>query len=120
MRCALFLAQSFPLKCPKKFSMPLLIQRRQFGKKKGGGGGGQRRSYEPIQKTNEKFERYYNELGIIPEEEREAFWEALRRDLPNSFRFTGSRGYVIARRRSRLNWLLMQRVQPCARGTTAS
>lgn len=100
--------------------MPLLIQRRQFGKKKGGGGGGQRRSYEPIQKTNEKFERYYNELGIIPEEEREAFWEALRRDLPNSFRFTGSRGYVIARRRSRLNWLLMQRVQPCARGTTAS
>jgi len=69
----------------------------QFGKGGGGGGQrGQRQNYADIEKVNEKFERYYNELGIIPEDEKEAFWAALRRDLPNSFRFTGSRGYVIA------------------------
>jgi multisite-specific tRNA:(cytosine-C5)-methyltransferase len=45
---------------------------------------------------NEKLERFYTEQGFIPEEEREAFWEALRRDLPNSFRFTGSKGCVMA------------------------
>ena len=48
-----------------------------------------------IKKNNEQFERYYNELGIVPEgEEREAFWAALRRELPNSFRFCGSKGYT--------------------------
>ena len=63
----------------------------------GGRGGGRapRQNYQDIPKQNEKLERYYNELGAIPEEEKEAFWEALRRDLPNSFRFTGSRGYVM-------------------------
>ncbi|KAL1985860.1 hypothetical protein VTN96DRAFT_7352 [Rasamsonia emersonii] len=70
------------------------------GKKhgKGGGGGqrGERQTWQEIEKTNEKFERYYNELGIVPEEEKEAFWAALRRDLPNSFRFTGSRGHALA------------------------
>lgn len=30
----------------------------------------------------------------LPEEEKAAFWEALRRELPNSFRFCGSKGYV--------------------------
>jgi hypothetical protein len=66
---------------------------------KGGGGGGQRgqrQDWQEVPKVNEKYERYYNDLGVVPEEEREAFWEALKRDLPNSFRFTGSRGYVIA------------------------
>lgn len=47
-------------------------------------------------KQNEKLERYYNELNIVPEgEEREQFWAALRRELPNSFRFCGSKGLVI-------------------------
>ncbi|KAE8333422.1 S-adenosyl-L-methionine-dependent methyltransferase [Aspergillus sergii] len=62
----------------------------------GRGGGGQRQSWNDIPKTNEKFERFYNEQGFIPEEEREVFWEYLRRDLPNSFRFTGSRGHALA------------------------
>lgn len=47
-----------------------------------------------MSRENEKFERYYNELGVVPENEKEEFWAALRRDLPNSFRFTGSRKYV--------------------------
>lgn len=32
----------------------------------------------------------------LPEEERQEFWAALRRELPNSFRFCGSKGYVCA------------------------
>lgn len=60
---------------------------------RGGGGGGRSRSnWQDITRDNEKLERYYNEPGIIPDEEREAFWEYMRKDLPNSFRFTGSRG----------------------------
>lgn len=55
-----------------------------------------RQSREELPRNNERFERYYNELEIVPEEEREAFWEALRRDLPNSFRFTGSKSYVMS------------------------
>ena len=31
----------------------------------------------------------------LPEEEKAQFWEALRRELPNSFRFCGSKGYVL-------------------------
>lgn len=49
-----------------------------------------------IARTNEKFEHYYNELNVVPQEEREQFWEAMRRDLPNSFRFTGSRSHALA------------------------
>lgn len=69
------------------------------GKGRGGGGGGRdnrdnRISYDKIDKTNEKFERYYNSLIEMPEEERAEFWAALRRELPNSFRFAGSKGYV--------------------------
>ncbi|BDD57184.1 hypothetical protein MPDQ_002952 [Monascus purpureus] len=64
--------------------------------KKSGRGGGVRQSREELPRNNERFERYYNELGIVPEEEREAFWEALRRDLPNSFRFTGSKSHALA------------------------
>ncbi|CAL5866752.1 uncharacterized protein PFLUO_LOCUS962 [Penicillium psychrofluorescens] len=69
------------------------------GKKGSGRGGGAVRkpsAYQDIPKSNEKLERYYNEPGIIPEEEREEFWTTMRRDLPNSFRFTGSRGHALA------------------------
>lgn len=59
---------------------------------RGGGGGRSRSNWQDISRTNAKLESYYNEPGIIPDEEREAFWEYMQRDLPNSFRFTGSRG----------------------------
>ncbi|KZF25153.1 S-adenosyl-L-methionine-dependent methyltransferase [Xylona heveae TC161] len=69
------------------------------GKRGGGDNRGSRsgpREYAAVQKQNEKFERFYNELGIVEDVEREEFWTALRRELPNSFRFTGSRGHALA------------------------
>ncbi|KAK7523749.1 putative methyltransferase [Phyllosticta citriasiana] len=74
------------------------------GRGRGGGRGGRgggwqnggRSDWKDIDKENENFERYYNELNIVPEEEREAFWSALKKELPNSFRFTGSKGHALA------------------------
>jgi multisite-specific tRNA:(cytosine-C5)-methyltransferase len=69
---------------------------------RGGRGGGAQRdnrdnrvSFDAIVKNNEKFERYYNTLLSIPEDEKPVFWDALRRELPNSFRFAGSKGYCV-------------------------
>lgn len=62
----------------------------------GGGGRGIRGNWVDLEKSNAKYESYYNDHGIIPAEDQEAFWAALRRELPNSFRFTGSKGYVIS------------------------
>ncbi|CAN8103103.1 unnamed protein product [Discula destructiva] len=83
--------------------------RRGGGRGGGGGGGGgrdrdQNRSgggardnrYRPdVVKEHATFERYYNELIQLPEEEKAIFWEALRRELPNSFRFCGSKGHAV-------------------------
>ncbi|KAH8699099.1 putative methyltransferase [Talaromyces proteolyticus] len=73
---------------------------KKFGGRKGGGGGGggrqQRQEYKELIKSNPRYESYYNDHGIIPKDEQEEFWAALRRDLPNSFRFTGSRGHALA------------------------
>ncbi|KAL8830219.1 MAG: hypothetical protein Q9191_001559, partial [Dirinaria sp. TL-2023a] len=63
------------------------------GGKRGGGQRSQRADYEEIPKHNTLFEEYYNDLKLVPENERESFWAALRRELPNSFRFTGSKAY---------------------------
>lgn len=73
------------------------------GRGRGGGGGGSRNqqpdnrvSFQDVVKKNEKFERFYDALNIVPAgQEREQFWEALRRELPNSFRFTGSKGHAL-------------------------
>ncbi|KAK4991543.1 tRNA (cytosine-5-)-methyltransferase ncl1 [Elasticomyces elasticus] len=77
------------------------------GRGRGGGGGGgggyhnksgERFPARDVEKINERFERYYNELKLVPGgDERERFWAALRRELPNSFRFCGSKGYVLGR-----------------------
>ncbi|PLB48375.1 S-adenosyl-L-methionine-dependent methyltransferase [Aspergillus steynii IBT 23096] len=64
--------------------------------KKGGPASGVRQNWQDVPRTNAKLENYYNAQGFIPEEDKEAFWEAMRRDLPNSFRFTGSRGHALA------------------------
>ena len=64
---------------------------------RGGGQNHQRRDREhkqDIVRQNEKYERYYNELNLVAEEDKGAFWEVFRRDLPNSFRFTGSKASV--------------------------
>lgn len=53
-------------------------------------------SYDEVRKSNELFENFYNDLDIVPDsDERKQFWAAMRRELPNSFRFTGSKGYGI-------------------------
>ncbi|KAI9789135.1 MAG: hypothetical protein M1833_002770 [Piccolia ochrophora] len=57
---------------------------------------GRRGDYQEVAKENETYERYYNELGATEEHERPAFWAALRRDLPNSFRFAGSKAYALS------------------------
>ncbi|GAB7358904.1 hypothetical protein MBLNU230_g4125t1 [Neophaeotheca triangularis] len=68
---------------------------------RGGGGGSRpqednRVSFENMPKENEKFEGYYNTMNIVPAgPEREAFWAALRRELPNAFRFCGSKGHAL-------------------------
>jgi len=70
---------------------------------RGGNSGGQRQyqdtrvSFNDMVKQNEKFERYYNSLNIVPSgSERDDFWTALRRELPNSWRFTGSKKNAIS------------------------
>lgn len=54
-----------------------------------------RANYDDVKKTNTKYEAYYNGLGIFTDDERDEFWAALRRELPNSFRFTGSKGHAV-------------------------
>ncbi|KAI1348015.1 S-adenosyl-L-methionine-dependent methyltransferase [Xylaria sp. FL0043] len=85
-------------------------RKNQRGGRKGGGrrgeGGGTRklrtdayRSYPDIAKTNEKLEAFYNSLLPLGDGEKAEFWAALRRDLPNSFRFCGSKGHALAVKR---------------------
>lgn len=67
------------------------------GKNRRGGGNdsGPRpawRDYPALKKENEKLEEYYNTLLQLPEEEKQQYWDALKRELPNSFRFCGSKG----------------------------
>lgn len=53
---------------------------------------GVRGSYESIPNENALYEKFYKESGFIPEEEWDDFWSALKRTLPTTFRFTGSKG----------------------------
>lgn len=80
------------LQCAKGYGILTTNLLSQGGK--GGGGAGIRRDYSLVPKENPHLERLYNDLAIIPENEKEEFWAAMRRDLPSSFRFTGSKGYV--------------------------
>jgi multisite-specific tRNA:(cytosine-C5)-methyltransferase len=52
-----------------------------------------------VAKENKRLEEYYNTLVDLPEEERAEFWAALKRELPNSFRFCGSKGHALAVKR---------------------
>ncbi|KAI0392040.1 S-adenosyl-L-methionine-dependent methyltransferase [Xylariaceae sp. FL0594] len=83
--------------------------RKNRGGRGGGGnrkGGGERkprteayRSYPDIPKTNEKLEAFYNSALPLDDTEKAEFWEALRKELPNSFRFCGSKGHALAVKR---------------------
>ncbi|KAL5114056.1 tRNA (cytosine-5-)-methyltransferase ncl1 [Pleosporales sp. CAS-2024a] len=65
----------------------------------GGGGGGRDTRTEPwsdIPRRNELFESYYRMGGFMEEAEFEEMWKALQTDLPNSFRFTGTKSDALA------------------------
>lgn len=51
-------------------------------------------SHGQVNKTNENLEKFYNSVLHLTDEERDDFWAALKRELPNSFRFAGSKGHV--------------------------
>ncbi|KAH7150028.1 S-adenosyl-L-methionine-dependent methyltransferase [Dactylonectria estremocensis] len=70
------------------------------GKNRRGGGGGRGggqsgRDYPSIPKENEKLQRFYDTLLQLPDEEKTAYWDAMKRELPNSFRFCGSKGHAL-------------------------
>ncbi|WFC97980.1 multisite-specific tRNA:(cytosine-C(5))-methyltransferase [Malassezia yamatoensis] len=48
-------------------------------------------AYTAIDQTNPKFEAYYVGQGIVPEEEWDAFLEAMRAALPTTFRITSGK-----------------------------
>ncbi|KHN98035.1 RNA (C5-cytosine) methyltransferase [Metarhizium album ARSEF 1941] len=69
------------------------------GRRGGAQANGGWRDFAPFDKNNDKLEEYYDALLQLPEEERQRYWEALRRELPSSFRFTGSKGHALAVKR---------------------
>jgi len=54
---------------------------------------GERGNYASVTTENALYERFYKESNVVPEEEWEGFWGALKRTLPTTFRFTGSRWF---------------------------
>ncbi|KAF1833668.1 S-adenosyl-L-methionine-dependent methyltransferase [Decorospora gaudefroyi] len=69
------------------------------GRGGGGGGGGRDTRTEPwstIERKNDLFESYYRMGGFLEESEFEEMWKALQADLPNSFRFTGTKSDALA------------------------
>jgi multisite-specific tRNA:(cytosine-C5)-methyltransferase len=74
------------------------------GKGRGGGGGNhggggrdtRTDAWSDIQRKNDLFESYYRMGGFMDEAEFEDMWKALQRDLPNSFRFTGTKSDALA------------------------
>ncbi|KAI4603316.1 hypothetical protein KJ359_006109 [Pestalotiopsis sp. 9143b] len=65
------------------------------------------RSIPAADKKHEKLERYYNTVLPLEDDERAQFWDALKKELPNSFRFAGSKGHALAVKR-----LLEERYAP--------
>nr|XP_005294650.1 RNA cytosine C(5)-methyltransferase NSUN2 isoform X2 [Chrysemys picta bellii] len=76
-------------------------RQQQQRRERGGGGDGQGREqagweggYPEIVKENALFERYYQELRIVPEGEWEPFMAALREPLPATLRITGYKSHA--------------------------
>lgn len=55
-----------------------------------------RDDYQSVDFNNELYEKFYKESGLIPESEWETFWETLKRTLPTTFRFTGSKNHALS------------------------
>lgn len=70
------------------------------GRRGGGAGRGAQanggwRNYPAIVKEHKNLQRFYDTLLEFSDEEKEQYWDALRRELPNSFRFCGSKGHAL-------------------------
>ncbi|KAG8528137.1 uncharacterized protein KY384_007053 [Bacidia gigantensis] len=74
------------------------------GGRRGGRGGGKPNarqnqvrynSREEVTKSNVRYEEYYESLDLVEDDEKETFWSFLRQELPNSFRFTGSKSQAL-------------------------
>eukprot|EP00794_Sanderia_malayensis_P018755 gene18755-20646_t len=52
------------------------------------------KSYKETVRENEQLEKYYKDQNILPESEWEEFSLSLRRDLPSTFRITGTRSHA--------------------------
>ncbi|KAI0159584.1 S-adenosyl-L-methionine-dependent methyltransferase [Xylariaceae sp. FL1272] len=57
------------------------------------------RSNPDIPRSNARLETFYNSALPLDDDEKAKFWEVLRTDLPNSFRFCGSKGHALAVKR---------------------
>jgi multisite-specific tRNA:(cytosine-C5)-methyltransferase len=68
------------------------------GKNNNRGGGRDVRSepWSDIPRENEVFESYYQNGGFLDPEEFKEMWKMLSTDLPNSFRFTGTKSDALA------------------------
>ncbi|KAF2704622.1 S-adenosyl-L-methionine-dependent methyltransferase [Pleomassaria siparia CBS 279.74] len=66
------------------------------GGKKGGGRDVRTEPWGETTRKNDLFESYYKMGGFLEEEEFEKMWEYLAMDLPNSFRFTGTKADALA------------------------
>nr|XP_031858166.1 uncharacterized protein CI109_006408 [Kwoniella shandongensis]KAA5525238.1 hypothetical protein CI109_006408 [Kwoniella shandongensis] len=58
------------------------------------GGTGDWKKFDPTDMNNEAFEQYYKAQGIVSEEEWTDFMACLRKELPVTFRVTGSRAHA--------------------------
>ncbi|CEP63084.1 tRNA (cytosine-C5-)-methyltransferase LALA0_S07e02036g [Lachancea lanzarotensis] len=52
------------------------------------------KNWTELQKENEKWEKYYKELGVIPEDQWDEFKKTCQAQLPLTFRITGSRKHA--------------------------
>jgi multisite-specific tRNA:(cytosine-C5)-methyltransferase len=52
--------------------------------------------WSDIPRENELYETYYKQGGFLDEQECEEMWKTLASDLPNSFRFTGTKADALA------------------------
>ena len=61
---------------------------------KGPGGEAKAGTWSTHEKYNEKYVEYYKGLGIVPEDEVDAFVATLQKQLPITFRINGSGKYA--------------------------
>ncbi|KAF3927808.1 hypothetical protein ABW20_dc0101585 [Dactylellina cionopaga] len=79
----------------------------------------ERTDYTDLPKDNSKFEKYYVDQGIVPDEEEfKLFWQSLKEVLPTTWRFTGSKGHAMSVRNTLLTRHIPQLTNTTFEGTT--